>query len=114
MCLYSDKNTLIGMENNHQTVALMEAKKVLEKLHETTDISISVIAVGKYRLTVLTFDEVTSTMNISAEWPIELLTDTDIYAFRAKQQTKGQAQASNNVWLSPPGNIYVTALLKLS
>jgi biotin-[acetyl-CoA-carboxylase] ligase BirA-like protein len=102
------------MENNHQTAALMEAKKILEKLHEATEISISVIAVGKYRLTVITFDEVTSTMNISAEWPSELLTDTDIYAFRAKQQTKGQAQASNNVWLSPPGNIYVTALLKLS
>jgi BirA family biotin operon repressor/biotin-[acetyl-CoA-carboxylase] ligase len=52
-------------------------------------------------------------MNISAAWPIDNLNETEVSCFAAEQQSKGQGQA-NNVWASPPGNIYATLLIKLS
>lgn len=86
----------------------------LEAIHEQTDFKVETVLVGKMRLSILTFNEVSSTMNISEAWPVDLLTERECYAFVARQQSHGQTQTAGSVWLSPPGNIYVTLLIRLS
>jgi biotin-(acetyl-CoA carboxylase) ligase len=50
-------------------------------------------------------------MNICAELPDIYVTDKHFYAFIADRQISGKGQ-DNNAWVSPPGNLYVSYLVK--
>lgn len=64
------------------------------------------------QLKVYHFNVVDSTMTIAERWPKQYVSDKISYLFIADSQKSGQGQRTNT-WSSPPGNCYVTYLVKL-
>jgi hypothetical protein len=83
----------------------------LALLKQQTFFSVGVVNVAGKRCTIVVFDKITSTMDISAHWSTFLLNDHDSYWFSAVQQTQGQGSEG---WPSPPGNVYLTGFARLA
>lgn len=64
-----------------------------------------------HELHIYHHDVIDSTMNICEKIPHAYITDKHCYAFIADCQKNGQGQHSNT-WSSPPGNLYVSFLVK--
>lgn len=84
---------------------------MLALLSQQTFFSVGVVNVAGKRITIVVFDKISSTMDISAHWSTSLLNDHDSYWFSAVQQTQGQGLEG---WPSPPGNVYITGFAKLA
>lgn len=51
-------------------------------------------------------------MTPAETWDLEKIKPNECLVFQAEAQTQGKGQGSN-VWASPPGNVYLTALTEV-
>ena len=58
------------------------------------------------------YGSIPTTMIPAEKWDRELVTSKRSFVFQAESQAKGRGQ-NINVWNSPPGNVYLSALIKI-